>query len=336
MRRFQPFFCAFALLLALPGPAVAQAVDTAQRAEALRLFELAKKAMDAGDYRAACPLFEESLRSFSGTGTLYQAGNCYEGLGDLVTAWRRFHAASEKANADGQPERATEAARRAGALEPRVPKLAVVVPDNVKVTGLELELDGAPLGPLRWDLAEPASPGKHVLRAKAPGCHPWERAVEVRAGNGISVAVVPALEPLVAVHRGAAPPREATAHAASPARVEPPATALEPHEIAGLSILGAGVALSAAGVVVSWSTWTDHAEKLRACRGGTCDNAQLASELDQQRVPAVILLTTGLAASGVGAVVLLFGGESGDPKAASWLRPSVGPGLAFVSATGTF
>jgi hypothetical protein len=53
-------------------------------------YEKAKAFADAGNYAAACPLFDASFRADPALGTLLNLADCNEHLGKTATAWARF------------------------------------------------------------------------------------------------------------------------------------------------------------------------------------------------------------------------------------------------------
>ena len=59
-------------------------------ARAESLFRSAKGIRDAGLYKDACPLFEESSRLEAGIGVLLYLGDCGDNVGRTASAWTGF------------------------------------------------------------------------------------------------------------------------------------------------------------------------------------------------------------------------------------------------------
>jgi hypothetical protein len=168
------------LLVALAGRA------HAQRAEAEAEFERGHQLMEAGRTAEACAAFEASMKLDPQRGTLYNLGLCHEKLGKLASAWAEL---DELSQTDTNDARRKDAARRAAALAPRLPKMhltiakgegVVVTRDNVDVTSLA-------------DKTTPIDPGKYTFEAKAPGKRHFISDIKFEEGKSTDVEV-PELE----------------------------------------------------------------------------------------------------------------------------------------------
>jgi len=147
-------------VVALAGPA------SAQRAEAQEAFERGRKLMKDGDFKAACASFETSLRLDPANGTLYHLGLCHDKLGKLASAWAEL---KQVAETDTNKGRAADATRRVAALEPRLTRFKLVVPEQVD--GLVIERDGIDITALVGQ-AVPVDPRTYSFKATAPGKQP--------------------------------------------------------------------------------------------------------------------------------------------------------------------
>src|SRR5262249_52344626 len=116
------------------------------------LYEEATKAMDKGNYADACPKLEEVVRIDPGRiGPRIELGNCYAAMGRLASAWARYRIAESAAQRANKAERQKEAHDRAEALEPKLARLTIVVPDAVRaLPELEIRHDGLVVGPAQW------------------------------------------------------------------------------------------------------------------------------------------------------------------------------------------
>ncbi len=156
----------------------------AQRAEAQEAFERGRKLMKEGDYKAACASFETSLRLDPTNGTLYNLGLCHDKLGKLASAWAEL---KQVAETDTNRARAADAGKRAEALEPRLTRFKLVVPEPVD--GLVIERDGIDITPLVGQVV-PVDPRTYSFKATAPGKKPVTFDVALdREGETIDVEV---------------------------------------------------------------------------------------------------------------------------------------------------
>jgi serine/threonine-protein kinase len=173
----------FATMLAsclLAAPAIAQTLD---KSAAVTLFDEAQQLMEAGRYAEACPKYAESNRLDAQLGVLLHLADCYEKTGKLASAWVCFRDAADLADRRAD-ERSLTAKQRAQALESRLSRLTVTVPQAADVTGLEVRRDGALLTESLWGVAIPVDSGRHTITATAPG----KRSGSVSSTSGITVS----------------------------------------------------------------------------------------------------------------------------------------------------
>src|SRR5262249_2184730 len=149
-------FCAAALAVAMTTAAHAHAQDSQGVAAAETLFQQGRQLMAAGKYAEACPKLLESLRLDPGIGTtLYLAGG-YEKNGQTASAWGRFREGADMARSAGQLDRERKARERAQKLEAQLVRLTVTVsPAAASLDGLEVTMDGGPIGKALWGTAVP-------------------------------------------------------------------------------------------------------------------------------------------------------------------------------------
>ena len=138
--------------------------DATTTAAADGLFRAAKKAMEAGDYTKACPLFEESQRLDPAGGTLLNWALCLEKEGKLASAVSTFELAAERARLDRRTERADEARAHVAALRPRVPLLTITFAQAKPEEGYRVSIDGKEIPASAVGVALALDPGPHTLR----------------------------------------------------------------------------------------------------------------------------------------------------------------------------
>lgn len=162
-------------------------------AAAQALFDQGQALVNARRYAEACTKLAESLRLDPGIGTQFHLAACHEQEGKIASAWAEFLEVASLATASGQDARAKAASRRAALLEPRLPRLKVVVPAASRAAGLEITRDGVVVGEAQWELAVPVDPGVRQLEVTAPNRRAFAGAVTAAEG-ATTTFEVPVLE----------------------------------------------------------------------------------------------------------------------------------------------
>jgi hypothetical protein len=177
------------------GSGIARADPSQEdKAAARALFDEGRRLVQAGKAVEACPKFEESKRLDPGVGTMFNLADCLEQTGRTASAWSMFLEVAGKIKSEGgAPEKEQAARARAAALEPKLARLKVIVPESVLVQGLTVVRDGSTMGRGSWGVAIPIDPGSHVVTAYAPGKRTSKNTIEVRAASEV-VFTLPALE----------------------------------------------------------------------------------------------------------------------------------------------
>lgn len=174
------------VVLRVMGPAPARA-DTSSLAESL--FQQGVAAMDRGDLAHACDMLAESQRLDPGGGTLLNLAVCHERAGRLATAWARYIEALGVARRDKREDRAVLAEEHIRLLEPRLPRLTLVLAE--RLPGQRVEVDGVELRAGAWELPSPVDPGAHAVRVQAAGRREHVFTVTVLEGESKRVVVPP-------------------------------------------------------------------------------------------------------------------------------------------------
>jgi hypothetical protein len=172
----------FIVLLSLPWPSsAARAEDDgpsdSERAAAQVLFDDARVLMKSESYDQACEKFAESYRLHAALGTQLNLANCYGKIGRTASSWINFVEAATRAQQKGQQKRFEVATERAAELEKRLSKLKIVVSETHP--GLTVTRGGDSVGAAQWGISLPVDPGKHLIKATAPGRRPWKKTVTV-------------------------------------------------------------------------------------------------------------------------------------------------------------
>ena len=227
------------------APSAARAED-APLSPARQLFFDGRKLASEGNYAAACPKLEESLRLEFGVGTQFNLADCWEHVGRTASAHALFLGAAAAAKGAGQADREQVLRDRATALEPRLSRLVIEV--KSPEPKLIVKRDDLPLDEETLGKAVPLDPGKYKIKARAPGKKDWEKVVEVSAAAPVTTVEIPALE----ADKPAAAP---VAHPAAKPKPLAPASPQDSDRRGGanyraLGLAGAGVVGLGVGAVM--------------------------------------------------------------------------------------
>lgn len=183
--------CALFALVLLAAPSV-HAQTAEDQAAARVLFEDGMKLETAGDYAAACPKFEASLKRYSGIGTRGKLAECYEKIGKTASAWALWSEVAAFSHKNMEPDREAYATEHAKNLEPLLSHLVVNVAPANQIAGLVVKRNGEIVDAATFGVAVPVDPGKVTIEASAPDRTSWTQDVDVAEKGSVSVDV-PAL-----------------------------------------------------------------------------------------------------------------------------------------------
>jgi hypothetical protein len=225
------------VILVLAGSALAQ--NEEDRLAADTLFNEAKDLAAKGDYAAACPKLEASMKIIPRLGTELNLADCHAKQGMLAYAWAEYNDAASLA-AKSNDSRQSYARDQAKALEPRLSHLTIVAPPGL--SGLEVKRDDVVVNAALVGSAMPVNQGDHVITATAKGKPPLTQTVTI-SGEGTSATVE-----LFAPKKTAEPPPPPvpTTMNTTATQLPPPPPPMHEHEptsgmkIAGFSAIGVG------------------------------------------------------------------------------------------------
>jgi hypothetical protein len=305
--------------------------DHAQRTVAQALFDEARRLMAEAHYQEACTKLEESERLDPGVGTEFNLAVCYEATGRTASAWSLFLEVAAQANRAAERAREQAARARAAALEPRLSRLRIVVPEAARADGLSVERNSIPVGPGQWGMALPADPGTYTITARAPGKLPWQVTVTVTAdAQTRTVAITPPATQAGEVGQKAA--RASQDHGTWFER-------LGTQRTVGLAF-GAGAVLAlGTGTVFGVLAIREANRSDDGCKDDSCNPAGFerrnAALAHGDRATVAFIAGGVLAAAGT---LLFLTGESEQPARVMGLRvlPDITPEGAGVLATATF
>jgi len=270
-----------------------------RKAEAESLFEAGRVLVAQKRYAEACPKFAESYRLEPGIGTLANLASCQEQLGKTATAWASFREVISAAQRAGDGKRLDFAKKRADALEKKLSRLSVVVPEESRIKGLEITRDGQPLGEASWGSPLALDPGEHVVEAHADGREPFSSTVTLGPDADQKVVQIPILAVLATSSQGGTAKPE-------PAPQPPREGGMEPRVVVGWTgIVVGGAAIVASGVVGLVAKSKNDDAKAHCPTDSTCDRDGLGFTSDASSLSST---ATGLAI--IGGIVLVAGVSS--------------------------
>lgn len=292
--------------------------DSSARSSAQALFDEAVRALDAGDTALACPKLEEVARLLPGkAGALDTLARCHERAGRLASAWARYRQAldaSRSSTSTRDLERERRIADAITALEPRLARLTVDVPQDDRVApGLEIARDGAAVGLGAMAQALPVDAGRHVFRIQATGRPPRDVTIDVADGQ------------LLRVDLSLAPPPPQTEPPSLPA-TKPPRSARDASEPIWPWIVGIGGAGALVGSAAFVGWWADANHRFGvACPSENAAGApvcvsdlEVVDAIDAERTRAagfaIALGVVGSAAVVVAVVGAAGGGGRGEAR----------------------
>jgi hypothetical protein len=341
VRSAQTVGFALCCVAALAGPAGAQTDSAAARA----LFSEGRQLMSAEKYAEACPKLEESLRLDPGMGTQFNLAHCWEKLGRSASAWAMFLDVAAAARAGNQQQREAAAKERAAALDSKLSRLRILVPEPVP--DARVFRDDQEVGRAAWGTAMPVDPGNHVIRMTAPGKRAWSQDVKVPSTSRTFSVSVPALEDLPKVEPGTPAARpEAVVDRSSP-RDRGGSRSDGGANVAGLVIGGVGIAALATGTVFALQGYSDNQAALELCRDGpdgrSCTDrpeqdrhTRLVNDAKREQLIGLVALGVGGAAVITATVLLLTSGGDDAERASLELAPSWADGGWGATLSGHF
>ncbi len=280
--------------------------SAADRRQAEALFGEAKKLLQAGQVAEACRKFEGSYKIDPAGGTVLNLALCHEKEGKIATAWAELKEALAAAKKANRKDREKIARERIDAIEPRLPYV-MVIPEQPDTKDLAVTVDDGPITREAFGAQIPIDPGKHTVKAAAPGREPWESPFDVAEGKKVTVRV-PAL--------GISAP-VVTATATASASEGPPPLRYPWMRPSGIAVASVGVAAVVVGAVFGGRALSLGGDAKKECPGGACSEAGLSAVNDGRTsaTAADILLGAGAGFAVAGAVLFIVGGATEPAKA---------------------
>jgi hypothetical protein len=294
--------------------------SSGDKAAADALFDEGKKLLAAGDAAHACPKFETSLKLFDQLGTRLNLADCYEKAGRTASAWAEFREAASLADKRGD-RRSKFARDRAAALQPRLVKLAIIVPPASRLPGLAVRRDGVAVPAELFDTPVPVDPGKYTVDAAASGYQGWSTTVD---------AATPGAELKVEVPKLAVVPREPAPEVprvvdqklpkitpAGDIKVEPSVKASDEDQpvdsgarrrrhLVSYAVGGAGVVALGIGVVLGLEAKHKWDQAGSHCAGSVCDATGASIDSDARSLGNTGTIVGGIGLAAAATAVVLY------------------------------
>jgi hypothetical protein len=307
------------------------------KAMSVKLFDDAKKLMDAGNFAEACPKLEASRQMDpAADGVVLRLAACYQSLGKWAKAWGLYKESLVRAQKAKRQDRIDASKKGIAETEPKMSYVIVRVSGDGQVPGLEIKWDDKPLDTGAWGSAFPVDPGEHTVAASAPGYKRWDAKLSISVTSESRTIEVPKLEivPAPAPAVTSAPPSSI----APPVAPLPSGDAKSTNTVAYLAI-GSGVVLVAGGVgahLMARSARDDYFAGCAEQRTVTCEDAAGRSRVRTWEAVSFVAGGLGLAAIGVGVVLIATRKNEASPKSALVASPMLAGSGAGFSLVGTF
>jgi hypothetical protein len=314
-----------ALIAVITIPTGARAQSSTAQAEAL--FRQGKDLIAHGKIAEACAAFDASQKLEPTIATLLNQAACREKNSQLATAWGLFLDAERQSRAAGDdPTRQLHqvATDHAAKLEPRLSTLAINVPGENRVGGLEILRNNEPVDPGAWNKALPVDGGSYKITARAPGNADWSTTITVGAERDAAAIEIPKLK--AAALDPSHPAGAATAsHAAAASTDEHPRARLLPLALGG-------AALGLAGGAVGFELWARSTYDQSKREPDNAKQDSLWHSANTKRYVAEGLGVAGLACASVAVWFYLRGDQETTSAVRQASRLFVGPMLGHDRA----
>ena len=331
MRALLVASAALLLIAAAAAPAHAQADAAVAREQLKEGSELRK----AGKYADAVPHLVESFRLDPQSRTALNLADCEEHVGKLVDAEKHWVAARDRATAESSERARTEAEKRLGQLEPRLPKLTIRVAPGTPADAHVL-LDGTELGRVSLGVGLPTDPGAHAVVVRAGGHEDQRFDTTLVEGQAVTLDVTAGAASAAGAAAPAVAPGPQAPATTTPDAITTPSDGSTKRTI-GFVVGGVGIVGLGVGTYLAVNAISLHHQSDSACVGG-CNShgADLESQAITSANIANVAFGVGIVGLGVGAFLVLTSGGASSPAPATAFAPIVGPRGGGIGWRGTW
>lgn len=292
-------------LVSAPAKAQDGGVSADKLARADALFREGKRLSDAGKTDKACPMLEESYRLDPALGALLNLAICYERAGRTASAWATFSKLRSDASRRNDSSRETIAREHVAALEPKLVRLTINVPEAIRALNVTIHRAGQLVSSAEWGTPIPVDPGDVTVEAEATGKKKTKFTVKVAGEGQTTEWSLPDLEdappePVKAPVTETKPVEAVTTKTPTPAPVQPSDPGV-PWRVSGLVVGGVGAAGLVVGTVFGFLASGSWNNVKNGCTdaGSTwqCPSQDLLDDADSAKSAATVA-TIGLAVGG--------------------------------------
>jgi hypothetical protein len=286
-----------AVIVLLAASNVLAGPSDADRAAARVLAQDGQQALDRKDYALAAERFARADSLVHAPTLLIALARAQTGLGLLVEAHENYARIQREGVAPGSPKPWThayeDAAKEIDTVAARLPWVVI------QITGAknpDVTLEGTQVSAAAIGVRRPVNPGKHEIRASAPGTQSFKKSFAGVEGQTVTVDIDLDAAP--------APPMPATPALAEAAPSATPGTAWPAAGYTALGIGGAGIVV---GAVAGGMFLAKRAELVTNCPDSHCSPGEERAVADYRRLGAISTVGFVVGAVGVttGAVLLL-------------------------------
>lgn len=322
-----------AILILLASTAHAQS-----SAQAEQLFKQGKALMKDKKFAEACAAFEASQKLEAAVTTEMNLADCREQNGEIATAYGIWIDVVRLTRVDPKQKALTKTAKdRSTKLEKDLSYLIINVPDDSKVDGLSITLNGVEVDPLTWNSSLPEDGGDYTVEGKAPAHEPWSTKVHIAPRGDKQSVDVPkfkTLPPPDLGHPDEPLPPDGDHHEVLP----PPVVHDTPSGMSGKRKLSLGLGVVGVAGIVVGVIFELGAEKTNDDAAHEPDNVkqqQLFDHANNQRAIAIGAGVIGVVSAGASVYLWIKGGAH-EHAAAHALVPTVGGGQVGMAWVGRF
>jgi hypothetical protein len=292
-----------------PRAALAQSADDVETARAC--FVEAARLGKQGRWNEAREMYARSLHLKAAPLTRYSLGVAQRETGRLAEALQSFRAFVAEPSTPATAPYREPAGSAIAALEARVGRVTIAI-EPPAIDGLALTIDGIPVS-VASERPREMDPGLHEVVARAPGFRVAKASFMATAGAAVRVAL-----PLVPLP-GSAPAIVVQADPPAPARAGDAPASGPPTRVLPIAIMSVGGGLFIGGMTLGL------VGVRQASQAPTRDGPE-ANAARTKGIAGDVIAGTGIAAVGVGLVILL---TSGSPRPAT---ARVGPWTSGATA----
>jgi len=295
-----------------------------------------------GDCEAAIDKLARAEHLYHAPTILGRLGECQVQVGLLVLGTENLTQVVREHLGPNPPEAFVRAQERAKqVLEQAQPKIAKLTVQVRASEGLayRITVDGKELPSVLVGVGRPIDPGFHHLCVRGEGVRPFDQTVTLEEGGSEMVTLL--VEPDSRKPPGDGPSAAASAASATSSNSDRSGDdGGETARLAGYVSLGVGGVGVAVGSVFGLFATGKKSELVDVCSGGRCPPSA-EDDIDSMNTSATISTVgfgVGLVGLGLGAYLLLTGGQSEDAPASSGdaaavrVMPWLGPGVTGLTA----